>query len=71
MRALQRLTASPVHSGTLERTEPPVWVNRGTHMAADMIEAVKTYAQQHRLEIRAVLDLALRRFFTAAAESDR
>jgi hypothetical protein len=63
MLAQQRLNASPAHSGALDRTEPPVWVNRGTHMAADMIEAVKTYAQQHRLEIRQVLDLALREFF--------
>jgi hypothetical protein len=63
MHAQQQLDASPAHSGALERTEPPVWVNRGTHLAVDLIEAVKTYAQQRRLEIREVLDLALREFF--------
>jgi hypothetical protein len=28
-----------------------------------MIEAVETYTQQHRLEMRGVIDIALRRFF--------
>jgi hypothetical protein len=60
--APQRISAS-AHSNALQRIEPPVWVNRGTHLAADMIERIKAYAREHRLDMREVLDLALRRFF--------
>jgi hypothetical protein len=56
------LSAS-AHSDAPARISPPIWVNRGTHLAADMLEAVKTYTQQHRLEMRELIDTALRRFF--------
>jgi hypothetical protein len=62
--APERISAS-AHPNALARIEPPVWVNRGTHLAADMIERVKAYATQHRLEMREVIDLALRQFFAA------
>jgi hypothetical protein len=58
---------APVHRIAPERTEPPTWVNRGTHLAADMLEAIDTYAQRHRLEKREVLDRALRTFFALVA----
>jgi hypothetical protein len=60
--APERISAS-AHPNALQRTEPIAWVNRGTHIAADMIERVKAYATQHRLEMREVIDLALRQFF--------
>ena len=62
--APERISAS-VHRIAPERTEPPVWVNRGTHLAQDMIEAINTYRHQHRLEVREVIDMALRQFFAA------
>jgi hypothetical protein len=72
MSALQRqahFTSVPERISTsapqnaLERTSPPVWVNWGTHLAADMVEAIDAYAAQHRLEKRQVLELALCMFF--------
>lgn len=71
MQAQQRISAlpahpnAPAHHSAPERTEPPQWVNRGTHLAADMVEAVKAYATEHRMEIREVIDLALRVFFVS------
>jgi hypothetical protein len=62
--APERITAS-VHPNAPQRTGPPVWVNRGTHLAQDMIEAINTYRHQHRLEVREVIDMALRQFFAA------
>jgi hypothetical protein len=57
-------------SASAQRIDPPVWVNRGTHLAADMIERVKTYAHEHRLEMREVIDLALRTFFAGEGGRD-
>jgi hypothetical protein len=77
MQAQQRISAlpahpnAPVHRIAPERTEPPTWVNRGTHLAADMVEAVKAYAAEHRMEIREVIDLALRSFFAEVGEEVR
>ena len=59
---------APVHRIAPDRTEPPTWVNRGTHLAADMVEAIKAYATEHRMEIREVIDLALRNFFAGVGE---
>jgi hypothetical protein len=59
----QRTLSASAHPDALQRTAPVDWVNRGTHLAADMIERIKVYASQHRLEMREVIDLALRRFF--------
>ena len=59
--APERISAS--HPNAPQRTGPPVWVNRGTHLAQDMIEAINTYRHQHRLEVREVIDMALRQFF--------
>jgi hypothetical protein len=42
------------------RGEPPMWVSRGGQLAADMLEVIDAYAQQHRLEKREVIDLFLR-----------
>jgi hypothetical protein len=42
------------------RGAPPMWVNRGVQLAADMLEVIDAYAQQHRLEKREVIDLFLR-----------
>jgi hypothetical protein len=67
--APERISAS-AHHDALQRIDPPVWVNRGTHLAADMIERIKTYAQEHRLEMREVIDLALRRFFAGEGSGD-
>jgi hypothetical protein len=61
-RLWQRSNRQP-NASAHQRIEPPVWVNRGTHLAADMIERMKAYATQHRLEVREMIDLALRRFF--------
>ena len=64
--ALPPLGALPAHSNasayriTPERTEPPTWLNRGMHLATDMAEWIDTYARQHRMEKREVVDLALR-----------
>jgi hypothetical protein len=44
------------------------WVSRGLQMAPDMLEAIDAYATRHRLEKRAVLDLALRHFFSHVGE---
>jgi hypothetical protein len=55
---------APAHPSAPEPMDPPTWVNRGTHLAADMVEATKVYAQEHRMEIREVIDLGLRAFFT-------
>lgn len=55
------LSAS-AHSDVPEHMSTPLRVNRGTHLAADMRSAAKTYTRQHRLEMREVIDLALRRF---------
>jgi hypothetical protein len=77
VQAQQRISAlpahpnAPVHRIAPERTEPPTWVNRGTHLAADMVEAVKAYATEHRMEIREVIDLALRSFFAEVGERVR
>jgi hypothetical protein len=60
--APERISAS-AHPNALQRINPPVWVNRGTHIAQDMIERIKAYAHEHRLQMREVIDLALRRFF--------
>ena len=74
MQAQQRISAlpahpnAPVHRIAPDRTEPPTWVNRGTHLAADMVEAIKAYATEHRMEIREVIDLALRNFFAGVGE---
>jgi len=76
VQAQQRLSALPAHQSASahpsasQRTEPPVWVNRGTHLAADMVDAVKAYAVEHRLEIREVIDLALRTFFASQGVGD-
>jgi hypothetical protein len=61
--APERISAS--HPNVPQRINPPVWVNRGTHLAQDMIEAINTYRHQHRLEVREVIDMALRQFFAA------
>lgn len=55
---------APAHPSAPEPMDPPTWVNRGTHLAADMVEAIKVYAQEHRMKIREVIDLGLRAFFT-------
>jgi hypothetical protein len=39
------------------------WVNRGTHFKRDMLEAIRRYAFEQRIESRQVLDRALRLFF--------
>jgi hypothetical protein len=39
------------------------WVNRGTHFRADMLEMIRKYSFEHRLESRQVVDMALRQFF--------
>jgi hypothetical protein len=67
--APERISAS-AHSDASQRIDPVVWVNRGTHLAADMIKRVKGYATQHRLEMREVIDLALRRFFAGEGGDD-
>lgn len=67
--APERISAS-AHADASQRMEPVVWVNRGTHLAADMIERVKAYATQHRLEMREVIDVALRRFFAVEGGGD-
>jgi hypothetical protein len=61
--APERISAS--HPNAPQRINPPVWVNRGTHLAQDMIDAINTYRHQHRLEVREVIDMALRQFFAA------
>jgi AcrR family transcriptional regulator len=65
--ALPAHSDAPAQRIAPERTEPPTWVNRGTHVAADMLEAIDAYAQRHRLEKREVLDRALRTFFALVA----
>jgi hypothetical protein len=70
----QRITAhsdAPAHPIAPERTEPPTWLNRGMHLAADLAEAIEAYAREHRLEKREVLDLALRTFFAQVGEEVR
>jgi AcrR family transcriptional regulator len=59
--APERISAS--HPNAPQRTGPPVWVNRGTHLAQDMIDAINAYRHRHRLEVREVIDMALRQFF--------
>jgi hypothetical protein len=39
------------------------WVNRGTHFKADMLEMIRKYSFEQRLESRQVVDMALRAFF--------
>ena len=51
---------APAHYSAWERTEPPTWLNRGTHIAADMVGWLDDYARRHRLEKREAHDLALR-----------
>jgi hypothetical protein len=63
----QPIAAQPV---AVHRSEQIPWVSRGLQMATDMAEAIDTYATEHRLEKREVLDLALRTFF-AQVEGDR
>jgi hypothetical protein len=41
----------------VHRSEPPTWVSRGVQLAADMLEVIDAYAQQHLLEKREVIDL--------------
>jgi hypothetical protein len=64
----QRTLSASAHADVSERIDPPEWVNRGTHFAADMIPLIKGYAAQHRLEMREVIDLALRQFFAGEGE---
>jgi hypothetical protein len=62
-RPLSTLSAhsdAPAHRLAPECMEPPRWLNRGTHIATDMVEWIDTYARQYRMEKREVVDLALR-----------
>jgi hypothetical protein len=61
--AAQSIAAQPI---AVHRNESIQWVSRGLQVTANMLAAIDTYAQQHRLEKREVLDLALRRFFEEA-----
>lgn len=67
--AQQQASALPPHPkapalpSAPQRTDPPVWVSRGTDIAQDMRDAIDAYATRHRLEKREVLDVALRAFF--------
>jgi excisionase family DNA binding protein len=64
MRQQPRLFSAPNGAPSAHPSAPKrTWLKRGTHLATDMADALHDYAKQHRLEIREVLDLALREFF--------
>ena len=53
------------------RSEPPAWVRRGVQLAAEMLEVIDAYAQQHPLEKQEVIDLFLRTGATHLGEGVR
>jgi hypothetical protein len=69
--ALPAHSDAPAHRIAPERTNPPRWINRGMHIAADMADFIEIYADEHRLEKREVVDLALRTFRALVREGDR
>lgn len=75
MQAQQRIIAmpsQPIASQPIAtyRSEQIPWVSRGFQVATDMADAIDTYARDHGLWKREVLDLALRRFFAAEGGGD-
>jgi hypothetical protein len=72
MQAQHRITAMPSQSVAsqpvaVHRSQEIPWVSRGLQVAADMAEAIETYARKHQLKKREVLDLALRSFLAQVA----